>query len=196
MISPKRLVSSMNNFLSKDGRDMLQRMSNMIRYNNAVHIHNENVAEHSFYVAMYAMCICDFLHTGDKFRSVAIEKALIHDVHEIEISDIPHNVKHSMEGLSEQCIKFEKWYNATHFTTLQRDLNEFSNTQQAVINIVVELADILSVRQYSQQEVEFGNVKRFGEIVESTNNRIDRCLEDLALFVETKKVEELRELIK
>ena len=163
----------MNNFLSKDGRDMLQRMSNMIRYNNAVHIHNENVAEHSFYVAMYAMCICDFLHTGDKFRSVAIEKALIHDVHEIEISDIPHNVKHSMEGLS-----------------------EFSNTQQAVINIVVELADILSVRQYSQQEVEFGNVKRFGEIVESTNNRIDRCLEDLALFVETKKVEELRELIK
>lgn len=186
----------MNNFLSKDGRDMLQRMSNMIRYNNAVHIHNENVAEHSFYVAMYAMCICDFLHTGDKFRSVVIEKALIHDVHEIEISDIPHNVKHSMEGLSEQCIKFEEWYNATHFTTLQRDLNEFSNTQQAVINIVVELADILSVRQYSQQEVEFGNVKRFGEIVESTNNRIDRCLEDLALFVETKKVEELRELIK
>lgn len=196
MISPKRLVLSMNNFLSKDGRDMLQRMSNMIRYNNAVHIHNENVAEHSFYVAMYAMCICDFLHTGDKFRSVSIEKALIHDVHEIEISDIPHNVKHSMEGLSEQCIKFEEWYNATHFTTLQRDLNEFSNTQQAVINIVVELADILSVRQYSQQEVEFGNVKRFGEIVESTNNRIDRCLEDLALFVETKKVEELRELIK
>ena len=75
-------------------------------------------------------------------------------------------------------------------------MNEFSSTQQAVINLVVELADILSVRQYSQQEVEFGNVKRFGEIVESTNNRIDRCLEDLALFVETKKVEELRELIK
>ena len=79
----------MNNFLSKDGRDMLQRMSNMIRYNNAVHIHNENVAEHSFYVAMYAMCICDFLHTGDKFRAVAMEKALIHDVHDSEISDIP-----------------------------------------------------------------------------------------------------------
>ena len=183
-------------FLEKSERDKLQRMSNMIRYNNAVHIHNENVAEHSFYVAMYAMCICDFLHTGDSFRSVVIEKALIHDVHEIEISDIPHNVKHFMEGLDEQCVRFENEYNVSHFPNLMAEYDKFSSVQKHIIDLVVELADIISVRQYSQQEVEFGNVKRFGEIVENTNQRIDKCLNELFLFVEQKTIDKLAELIK
>lgn len=184
-----------NSFLEKENRDTLQRMSNMIRYNNAVHIHSENVAEHSFYVAMYTMAICDFLHSGDVFRSVAIEKALIHDVHEIEISDIPHNVKHSMEGLAEQCVRFENEYNATHFPSLMAEYDKFSTVQKHLIDLVVELADILSVRQYSQQEVEFGNVKRFGEIVENTNQRIDKCLNELSLFIESRTINKLREMI-
>ena len=75
------------------------------------------------------------------------------------------------------------------------EYDKFSSVQKHLIDLVVELADILSVRQYSQQEVEFGNVKRFGEIVENTNQRIDKCLNELCLFIESRTINKLREMI-
>ena len=92
----------MNNnscFLSKNARDILSRMSFMKRFNNEIHIHDENVAEHSFYVSFYSMAICDILgyKHNSPIRIGSIERALIHDIHETILSDIPHNVKESVE---------------------------------------------------------------------------------------------------
>lgn len=164
----------MSEFLLKENRDKLQRMSNMIRYNNEVHIHNENVAEHSFYVAVYAMEICDILDLSIYYRRLVVEKALIHDIHEIELSDIPHNVKKNIEGFEERCIAFEKEFNKDYFADIIYRIE--GDKYEQLIESIVELADVISVKQYAQQEVEFGNKKKFAPILDNSKVRIDDCL--------------------
>ena len=169
------------NDLTKESRDILYRMSFMKRYNNAVHIHDENVAEHSFYVAMYASIICDVLgyRTGSSIRSAAIERALIHDIHETELSDIPHNIKHSIAGLNDMCENFEKQYNEEYFGDLIQFENDLGPTLSLLIKNIVDLADVISVLQYAQLEVGFGNKEKFGPIIDNARSRISRLLDDL-----------------
>lgn len=170
------------NDLSKGSRDILYRMSFMKRYNNAVHIHDENVAEHSFYVAIYAMEICNVLGFGldNAIRAASIERALIHDIHETELSDIPHNIKYGIAGLNEMCINFEKSYNEEYF----KELVEFEKVCLGkqltdIVKNIVDLADVISVLQYAQLEMGFGNRDKFGPIVDSAKSRINRTLSDL-----------------
>ena len=134
-------------FLTKENRDILQRMSFMKRFNNAVHIHEENVAEHSFYVAMYAYALCDELKISGELRQTIIEKALIHDVHETVVSDIPHNVK-KMDGDVEHFFEsYERHYNRNNFEQLEKTYNRMFAVDQGICDLVVMLADVLSVRQ-------------------------------------------------
>ena len=134
-------------FLTKENRDILQRMSFMKRFNNAVHIHEENVAEHSFYVAMYAYALCDELKISGELRETIIEKALIHDVHETVVSDIPHNVK-KMDGDVEHFFEsYERHYNRNNFEQLEKTYNRMFAVDQGICDLVVMLADVLSVRQ-------------------------------------------------
>lgn len=170
----------MSEFLLKENRDKLQRMSNMIRYNNEVHIHNENVAEHSFYVAVYAMEICDVLEIPPHIRGLIVEKALIHDIHEIELSDIPHNVKKASKCLEDYCLEFEDKFNKQYFGSLVNSIDE--SNLCTYIDAVVELADVLSVKQYAQQEVRFGNTKKFNPILENANYRIDGLIRTISKF--------------
>ena len=171
----------MSKFLLQENRDKLQRMSNMIRYNNEVHIHNENVAEHSFYVAAYAMEICDILEIREDLRRFIIEKALIHDIHEIELSDIPHNVKKNIEGFEDKCIEFEKDFNLYYFSDLMNGIRLSENS--LLIESIVELADVISVKQYAQQEVMFGNKKKFAPILDNANHRISMILYNIEPLV-------------
>lgn len=171
----------MSKFLLQENRDKLQRMSNMIRYNNEVHIHNENVAEHSFYVAVYAMEICDILEIYGELRGYIVEKALIHDIHEIELSDIPHNVKKNIDGFEDKCIEFEKDFNLCYFNDLMNDIRLSENS--LLIESIVELADVISVKQYAQQELMFGNKKKFAPILDNANLRISMILYNIETLV-------------
>lgn len=170
----------MSEFLLKENRDKLQRMSNMIRYNNEVHIHDENVAEHSFYVAVYAMELCDVLKIEGILRGLIIEKALIHDIHEIELSDIPHNVKKASKELEDYCLEFEEKFNRKYFNSLMNSIDDCKLC--TYVDAVVELADVLSVKQYAQQEVMFGNTKKFSPILENANYRINKLIEVVSRY--------------
>lgn len=167
-------------FLTKKNRDVLQRMSFMKRFNNAVHIHEENVAEHSFYVAMYAYALCDELRIGGVLRQIIIEKALVHDVHESIVSDIPHNVKKMDADVEHFFESYERHYNRKNFTQLEKTYNGLFAVDQGICDLVVTLADVLSVRQYAELEVSLGN-KHFEEILEGTNNRISECIKQLKI---------------
>lgn len=183
----------MSEFLLKENRDKLQRMSNMIRYNNEVHIHNENVAEHSFYVAVYAMEISDILDLSIYYRRLVVEKALIHDIHEIELSDIPHNVKKNIEGFEEKCIDFEYEFNNDYFPNIINRIK--GDRYEELIESIVELADIISVKQYAQQEVEFGNKKKFAPILENSEIRITNCMSKIKKHVTEYQFSDLKAML-
>lgn len=181
----------MNNFLSNEGRSKLQIMSNMIRFNNAIHIHNENVAEHSFYVAIYSMVICDAIGICGLLKQLCIEKALIHDVHEIEISDIPHNVKSMIPGMIETCNEIEEEYNKEKFEIYSLEYQILSEKNRKKCDCIVNIADILSVVQYSIQEIEIGNKKRFVDVYKSACSRLNEELKNLKNLIEPNEFKKL-----
>lgn len=175
-------------FLTDQGMENLQRMSHMIRYNNEIHFHDENVAEHSFYVGVYSILICDALRITGPVREKIVERAITHDVSETELSDIPHNVKMMVPGLSQYFEEHERGFNNDHFGKTYSQLWE---TDEILISAVVEIADILSVKQYSKQEVELGNKRKFEPILKSTNERLRKAFEKLRFVSGDKNVDEL-----
>lgn len=65
-------------------------LRSLIRYQNCNRLVNESVAEHSFYVAVFVLKLREYY---DFNLEVALKTALIHDIPEARISDIPHNIK-------------------------------------------------------------------------------------------------------
>ena len=166
----------MNNFLIKENREKLQIMSNLVRYNNTTHIHDEDVAEHSFYVAFYTMQLCDCIGIKGKYKELAICYALIHDVHEIILSDIPHNTKEMIPELGRICSDYEKTFNKSYFPEIVNELDQISEEDSELIKFVVVLADTLSVKQYAIQECKYGNVEHYEEIENNANSRVRKII--------------------
>ena len=173
-------------------REAVQNLSSLIRYNNKFHIHKENVAEHSFYVALYTMKLCEFLDLNEEVSNTAIKLALIHDVHEIELSDIPHNVKAANPEINKICLKKEDEFNKLHFYKFMVEYTRTSN--MGLIGTIVNIADILDVLHYAEMEVLLGN-SSFNEVVNSALNRINIEIENLKVILGKEKSEALKKEI-
>ena len=151
------------------------------------------------------MAICDILgyKHNSPIRIGSIERALIHDIHETILSDIPHNVKESVENMSDICFSFEDHYNSKNFSNLIDFENSLNENKRSLILEIVNLADILSVVQYSNIELTFGNVKKFNEIMKNAEKRINESLDRLAKlamkdnkYFNMNKITELDKMIK
>lgn len=187
----------MSSLYSKEGRAKIQDLSSLIRYNNKLHIHDENVAEHSFYVALYTMELCNKLNIKDKYKLYAIQKALIHDVHEVEVSDIPHNVKAAFPKLLKVCNIAEEDFNLKTFPDFIEEENRLIEENKSIhsfLNEIVNLADVISVLQYASLEVQFNN-KSFEEVVKSSVERINESLTLLSSVAYESDLNELRKEI-
>lgn len=128
-------------------------LKNLIRYNHRLRIKNESVAEHSFFTTLFTIQLCDEFNIGGEIKEIAIIKALLHDLPEIEFNDITHDVKEKL-NLRELINKAEHHYltnNLSIFTlAFMFDTNDIANT-------IVEYADALSVLQYCKNEQLLGN---------------------------------------
>lgn len=127
----------------------------VIRYNCRRHIKDESVAEHSYYVALLSMMICDEKKINDeKIRLDCFTKALLHDMPEIETNDITHNAKEKMN-----LRKLLKLYEDDFFVRkfpLQSSLMR-NDDYDSIVNAIVLLADTLSVKQFTANELQIGN---------------------------------------
>ena len=184
----------MSNLLNAENRAKLQTLSTLKRYNNALHFHDENVAEHSFYTALYAMEISHLLAVDYYVERMAVEKALIHDVHEIVLSDIPHVVKKSIPKIETACLEFEENFNARNFEHLMKEYEFLSGDQQEVVDLIVNLSDVISVMQYSEQELAIGN-KVFSTVKQSAESRINAIIAEMRRYFKPIEIKTLEENI-
>ena len=152
--------------LRKEDREKLQKLANIDRYNNAIKIHHESVAEHSFFVAIYVDIISNMLNLDYQEKYKILYLALTHDIAEIEISDVPHNVKESNPEIKIALEKAESTFNKKYVY----DEYVLDEQQLNLRKFVVEVADILSVIQYAETEVEIGN-SNFNEIYIAARKR-------------------------
>lgn len=129
-------------------------LKDVIRYNCRKHLKDESVAEHSFYVALMSLMICEEKKITDKeiIRKVLI-KSLLHDMPEIELNDITHNVKERL-NLRKHLKEYEDQYYVEKFPGYA---NLMSDDSDNIVNRIVLFADALSVKQFCLNELELGN---------------------------------------
>lgn len=147
----------------------LYKLKNVVRYSTRTTINKETVAEHSFYVALLALMLCDELKVDDKIKSQCLTKAILHDMPESELNDITHDVKVKL-GLYEYLKKYEDNYFEKHFKKHSKLMKDNSDS---LINLIVGYADILSVKQYCLNEKALGNASyQIDKILADTKERI------------------------
>ena len=129
-------------------------LRSLIRYQNCKRLVNESVAEHSFYVAVFVLKLREYY---DFNLEVALKTALIHDIPEARISDIPHNIKLANPEVAAALEKAEEKVTVDMLSEEANTLLKSFNHGDTVEGKICQLADVLSVVLYANDEIKCGN---------------------------------------
>lgn len=156
----------------------LYNLTNLIRFSQVPRIKSETVAEHSYFVALFTDWLCLELGVADELHHKCVTYALLHDLSEIVLTDIPHPVKQMLPEIEEALIKLE----VDVIDYLVPELSHFYkgcvDGEEVLIKKIVKLADTLSVLQYLASEISLGN-SNVDEIVASCRVRYKRLKSEL-----------------
>ena len=156
-------------------------LRSLIRYQNCNRLVNESVAEHSFYVAVFVLKLREYY---DFNLEVALKTALIHDIPEARISDIPHNIKLANPEVAAALEKAEEKVTIDMLSEEANALLKSFNHGDTVEGKICQLADVLSVVLYANDEIKCGNrifnyiaikaIARCKEIVASLETHLNK----------------------
>jgi 5'-deoxynucleotidase YfbR-like HD superfamily hydrolase len=150
------------------------------RFNDMPRALSESVAEHSFFVVLISRLLCGcFVDRYSLDVQKVTDMAIIHDLSEINLGDISHRVKVEnpkfkavLEALEkEQIVRLlsNKYY--------EKCLSEFIECS-TYESIIVNLADVISVIIYAQNNMMLGN-KNMINILQGAIDRANILLEQL-----------------
>jgi len=148
------------------------------RYNNTMRIKSESVAEHSAFVTLIVLKLYEE-YTFDLQKALIM--AITHDVPEVLITDVPHNVKRRFPKVkeavkNEEVAIFDSIF--PQYTKLFKDLEEDTTVEAKI----VVLADILSCVQYSTSEVKLGNTGYMSKVLQESEDRAKILTDELKEF--------------
>lgn len=123
-------------------------LGHVIRWNVAPRLHNQSVAEHSYFVALYSGKLCGILGASpDEYKAV-VSYALHHDMPEIVTSDVPGPAK---RAIVDEAKLFEYEQN------LMTDLGLGGPEPIPWVKSVVKAADTIEAYFWLSMEVARGN---------------------------------------
>lgn len=127
-----------------------ERMLSFIeRWNIAPRLHRQNVAEHSFYVALYSDKLAMILGLCPEQRMDIVSAALRHDVAEVKTGDSPGPAKRAVTD-EEKLYRYEREFLATLG-------DDYSTTIEPAVALVIKAADTIDAWYYLMGEVAHGN---------------------------------------
>lgn len=133
------------------------RLKLLNRYESHFRLTYETVAEHSYFVVLFTMLLCDDFGVSSQTKLKAMEMAVTHDIPEIELSDIPQPTKRFLEdNFKVTFSNIEEKIMDDIMPAYVFHVNEFAK-QDTIISNIVKLADILSVIQYCEHEKVLGS---------------------------------------
>lgn len=148
------------------------------RCNNLMTLVPEDVAQHSYYVALLAQKLAYEYnavvaqhnlqyHPLDDENSVlpvqvkdCVVQALFHDLEEVFISDIPWDVKHSNPQIHEEIQNVLKQKLQTAYEKcnhINTDMDLMLTAKNGIAGLIVDLADMLEGAWYCLEEIQLGN---------------------------------------
>ena len=159
-------------------RELVQGAGNglryVTRYSNCRTIHKENVAEHQYYTAFYALMLAEYVRlTNTVDVGVVLSRAIMHDFDEIWTGDVVRPVKHhnvklskQIESIGAQMYQEEFVYKTTGSVPMRSQLKRFRELAKAsdTEGRIVKFADYLSVLSYLDQEIRSGNRLIMGNV--------------------------------
>lgn len=146
----------------------LERLRYVERFSTVRVFRKENVAEHSYYTALYTMFICDWVNDKTPLgpdKGLALSKALMHDIEESFTGDMPRPFKHSSREISlGMALPIEK---KTMEVLVSLDLKNRraptycywfqAKDKERPEGRIVAFADFLAVLAYLLTEVQYGS---------------------------------------
>ena len=152
------------------------------RYSVIPRIHEESIAEHSFFVAsiviqlyeQYNFCV-----------GLAVSMAIVHDWTESYTDDITVATKRAYPEIAKVVDKVEEKVAKKEFSSEAYKLWQEYKKGESIEAMIVKYADTLQVIQYAQNEVNLGNNKYMQSVVEDATNR---CYELRVKLNEFKRV--------
>ena len=154
------------------------KLTNLIRYSQQRRNKNESVAEHSYFVIWFVNRLCTEYEICDRIRLMALEAALLHDIPEIITNDITHDVKKMIPGIPALLQPYEEEIIREHSQTSHKVLFYPEAEDEVIANLLVKLADVLSVKQYCLNEEWLGN-RSFTDLRRETEYRVATARETL-----------------
>jgi 5'-deoxynucleotidase YfbR-like HD superfamily hydrolase len=160
----------------------VRKMAHMNRFAPEIYLRPEDVAEHSYWVALLSLAIADeYVKTVKIDRLKLLTMSLFHDMIEIFTTDVPTPIKRSTRGTDVFYEKVEKkagkelekllgYHNLTNLI----DELEHSDSIEAQI---VRVADRVSAIIYSAEEAFLGN-RSFNIIIRRYYESIVNTLDD------------------
>jgi 5'-deoxynucleotidase YfbR-like HD superfamily hydrolase len=156
----------------------LYKLESIKRYNTMPTHKEESVASHSYFTALITMMLCEQLDLDRLQTSTAIKLALVHDLPEIVTNDITHDAKTAMPELSVILAKYEERFIKEMFASMHQPMY-LPKWDDKIALLVVTLADILSVLQFSDNERMLGNKHISDSWISSVFVRIDELRAEL-----------------
>lgn len=150
-----------NQVLSAASGDV-RRLSYVDRYTSIPVSFKENVAEHSYWVALYAALIHQEVSADTTLYAPIVTYALVHDIVECVSGDLVRTFKYSTEELK-QAVDAAEEKLVSGFPTELKSLMSLPWTliqhegDNAYVKSVVKLADFVSLHQYMVRERMRGN---------------------------------------
>ena len=160
---------------------MTRKLMNIQRCPTSRKLRPEDVAQHSYYVALLAMLIADELNAFDENYNIGLvlQKALLHDMEETITGDIIWPVKHHSPALEEELDKvtdslvykeFEKFRNSN----LDAYKLLMFSAKQGREGQVVALADNLELVLYCFEELSLSN-RQIADVYEQAFSNTVAC---------------------
>lgn len=125
-----------------------RRLSYVQRWGIVPKLRPQSVAEHSYYVALYTMKICDILGLDHAVRFAALQYALTHDMAEAFTGDIPTPLKKRISNFTQAEVDIKEWMKV-----------EVTNSNDHIIKPIVKIADILDAVVWLTEEKSMGNIR-------------------------------------
>lgn len=147
----------------------LRELSHRRRFALARQIQGQNVAEHSFFVAVYADLIADIIGWGGD-RATLLRYALWHDAGEVATGDIPGPVKrqivHQHNADQFQLASDQEMYGDLYQNTV-------APSEQA--RRIVKVANLMDETFYLQGEWLMGN-RHIAQFLENSKSRLEKAV--------------------
>jgi 5'-deoxynucleotidase YfbR-like HD superfamily hydrolase len=139
----------------------VRRLSYADRYTTIPVSFKENVAEHSYWVALYSLLIHRELGESEALTGPILSFALVHDMVECRSGDLVRTFKYLTQGLKNAVSEAEKLIETSFPPLLKNEFYAISSVQdqtdRAYAKAVVKTADFVSLHQYMIREVARGN---------------------------------------